>query len=521
MNKIIQTHYFEGFTIKFQIISIIMHASIMADFQDFHESLNGDDSQAQGYDKAASLTENTFIDDAGDDSSGPPQAKYKVLEKVFARDADGLLYQAVIRRALYGPIYHKQVHVAMANSAEEVSDEKDTLESWQYFVHFLKWSVAWDRWLPESKVLPMSEETIRYAEKLAEEHKALRAALTRKTPGKKAFQNLDTATFLPEWRKTLYRIDQQFMMNGTPATSSTIAAPQEVAPKPATQSNHQWTKTTIQGEIALRTKGLISKKFEPPSNVIVLPFTLKKVLVEGWEIINQCGMVAKIPANVSVREVLGQYLASKGVGSSSHSIEDAKTKNEDTGTIDPSLSGSSELLANKLEVSNLPPAGRIEAKTTPCNDNATPGDGDDEKKQLLETEWKNLSEGIIQLFEEAIPKRLLYENELYQLQAIDSQQDTSHQTYADIYGCEHLLRLLVRLPALLAETMTEDESRSIIAKLNDFVRYMYKNQTVLFQQTYRKLSDLEQELQQKEQTRKTRKRKVVHEETQASNNIVH
>ncbi|GAX20065.1 hypothetical protein FisN_1Lh453 [Fistulifera solaris] len=491
----------------------------MADFQDVQESSNGDDPRAQGYDKPASLTENTFIDDDGDNSSGPPQAKYQVLEKVFARDTDGLLYQTVIRRALYGPIYHKQVHVAMSNSAREVSDEKDSSESWQYFVHFLKWNVAWDRWIPESKILPMSEETARYAEKLAEEHKALRAALTRKTPGRKAFQNLDTATFLAEWRKTLDRIDQQFMMNGSPATSSTIAAPQEVAPKPATSSNHQWTKSAVQAEIAFRTKGLISKKFEPPSNVIFLPFTLKKILVEGWEIINQCGMVAKIPANVSVREVLGQYLASKGIGSSSHLINDAKAKNEDASTIDPLLSGSCHNLADEFEASNLPPSGSKEAEITPCGDNATPGDKDDEKNLLMETEWNNLSEGIIQLFEEALPKRLLYENELYQLQAIDSQQDTSNQTYADIYGCEHLLRLLVRLPALLADTMTEDESRSIIAKLNDFVRYMYKNQTVLFQQTYRKLSDLEQELQQKEQARRTRKRKF--DRTQASNNFVH
>ncbi|GAX14258.1 hypothetical protein FisN_1Hh453 [Fistulifera solaris] len=493
----------------------------MEDFQDVQASSNGDDPQAQGHDEPTSFTENTFIDDDGDDSTGPPQAKYKVLEKVFARDTDGLLYQAVVRRALYGPIFHKQVHVAMTNSTGEVSDENDSSESWQYFVHFLKWNVAWDRWIPESKILPMSEDTIRYAEKLADEHKALRAALTRKTPGKKAFQNLDTATFLTEWRKTLDRIDQQFMMNGIAATSATTAASQEVAPKPATSSNPQWTKSAVQAEIAIRTKGLISKKFEPPSNLIVLPFTLKKVLVEGWEIINQCGMVAKIPASVSVREVLGQYLASKGIGSSSHSIEDAKVKTEDASTVDPLVTDSRENLANELEPSNFPPSGSKEAEPTLGNDNVTPAEGDDEKKLSIETEWTNLSEGLIQLFEEALPTRLLYENELYQLQAIDSQQDTSsHQTYADIYGCEHLLRLLVRLPALLAETMTEVESRSIIAKLNDFVRYMYKNQTVLFQQTYRKLSDLEQELQQKEQARKTRKRKM-NEETQASNNSVH
>lgn len=503
-------------------------AAIADESQDVHLSWNADNLkglQREGLANEATGSESTSMDD-GDESFGPPQAKFKVLDKVYARDTDGILYQAVIRRALYGPIYHQQVQVAMVKSAEEVSEvfsREDNKDSWQYFVHFLKWNVAWDRWVPEFKVLPLSDETRKYAETLAEEHKRLRAALTRKTPGKKAFQNLDTAAFLSEWRKALDRIDQQFLMKTIPPTMS---PPEEAPTKPPQTA--QWSKAAVQAEIALRSKGLISKKFEPPSNVIFLPFTLKKVLVEGWEIINQCGMVAKIPADVSVREVLAQYLTSKGISPPSHSAKQGSLikpelgvegvnihSNQAAAKTEPSLSGCLDTSVDEVQGSPSIAKNKDSDDATSFF-NSTPNDGDIAKKKMQDEEWNNMSAGIIQLFEEALPKRLLYKDELFQLQVLDSQQETSQQSYADIYGCEHLLRLLVSLPSLMADTMTEDESRPIIAKLNDFVRYMYKNQTILFQQTYRKLSDLELEVREKEQTRKAQKRKRPEEESLVS-----
>ena len=508
-----------------------METSNTADgLQDIDHSWNSDNLKDQEREKLVNEAAETASMDDGDDNSGPPPAKYKVLDKVYARDADGLLYQAVIRRALYGPIYHQQVQVAMSKSVGEVSEvssEQDSKDSWQYFVHFLNWKVAWDRWVSERKILPILEETKRYAETLAEEHKNVREALTRKTPGKKAYQNLDTTAFLSEWPKALERINQQFLMKTTPSTLSPPQKVTSVAPQAA-----QWNKKRIQAEIALRSKGLISKKFEPPSNVIILPFTLKKVLVEGWEIINQCGMVAKIPAGVSVRQALAQYLASKGIIPPSHSatqggVRKPKSLDEDAETdsaqaaakTDPSFSDGLNTSSDEVQTSPSRAEDKEpeDATTVPAsNDNSVPSDGDMDKKNLQDEEWNSLSDGIIQLFEEALPKRLLYRDEMFQLQVIDSQQDTSQQSYADIYGCEHLLRLLVSLPSLMAETMTEDESRPIIAKLNDFVRYMYKNQTLLFQQSYRKLSDLEQEVQEKEQSRKAQKRKRMEGEKQTS-----
>lgn len=64
--------------------------------------------------------------------------------------------------------------------------------------------------------------------------------------------------------------------------------------------------------------------------------------------------------------------------------------------------------------------------------------------------------------------------------------------YSELYGCEHLLRLFIRLPALLSDSIPEEAiKRPLIAKVNDFVRFVHKNQGIILTQTYRKLNELE------------------------------
>merc|ERR1711862_433435 len=53
-----------------------------------------------------------------------------------------------------------------------------------------------------------------------------------------------------------------------------------------------------------------------------------------------------------------------------------------------------------------------------------------------------------------------------------------------IYSCEYLLRLLVKLPALIKE-----ECKPFCLKMSDLVRYLNKNQFAFFQQVYNKNDD--------------------------------
>lgn len=53
-------------------------------------------------------------------------------------------------------------------------------------------------------------------------------------------------------------------------------------------------------------------------------------------------------------------------------------------------------------------------------------------------------------------------------------QDLSSTTnLCDVYGCEHLLRLFVKLPLFLASTTIDPKQRSVfLAKIGDFLKWL-------------------------------------------------
>jgi hypothetical protein len=128
-----------------------------------------------------------------------------------------------------------------------------------------------------------------------------------------------------------------------------------------------------------------------------------------------------------------------------------------------------------------------------------------------EQEWRDMADGIAMLFDESLESRLLYREELPQLHTIYSIQEYRVLPFSELYGCEHLLRLFIRLPEMLAGNVPDDEGRVIMAKVNDFIRFIHKNQTSLLTQTHRKLTELEKGEQQREE----RKRKETHNDDKA------
>ena len=66
-------------------------------------------------------------------------------------------------------------------------------------------------------------------------------------------------------------------------------------------------------------------------------------------------------------------------------------------------------------------------------------------------------EGLQQLLESALPVCLLYPQEQPQYQHLLETQQTQKSSLAQVYGCEYLLRLLVRLPYLLAAQSSQSQ----------------------------------------------------------------
>lgn len=150
--------------------------------------------------------------------------------------------------------------------------------------------------------------------------------------------------------------------------------------------------------------------------------------------------------------------------------------------------------------------------TVPSNEESQQQKFETEKSEVnnRDDEWREMTSGIAILFDEAIhARRLLYPGgEVYQKQALDADELHSQAPYSELYGCEHLLRLLIRVPELLVEGVPEERNRRpILAKINDFVRYLHKNHEMFLTQSFRRLNNAEIQFQQKHLKLLDRKRK--------------
>lgn len=113
--------------------------------------------------------------------------------------------------------------------------------------------------------------------------------------------------------------------------------------------------------------------------------------------------------------------------------------------------------------------------------------------------FQELMEGIRMYFDKALPLILLYRQEREQydrlLKAHTQTQQGEKETStistpfrpSDVYGAEHLLRLFVRLPHLLAQTaMSATEVTQVQGKLGEFLKYLQKQHGEFFLTSYRR-----------------------------------
>ena len=150
-----------------------------------------------------------------------------------------------------------------------------------------------------------------------------------------------------------------------------------------------------------------------------------------------------------------------------------------------------------------------------------------------------MADGIALYFDQALTNRLLYPSEISQYIVLEETllDDDSPLEKVDIYGCEHLLRLISIMPRILDQqyqdmkkakmeqknSTSADKSNTeeggdedddfakvgsvILAKLQDLARFLQKNQSTLFCSRYRKKTDEELKTERKIQKRQERRLK--------------
>jgi len=93
-----------------------------------------------------------------------------------------------------------------------------------------------------------------------------------------------------------------------------------------------------------------------------------------------------------------------------------------------------------------------------------------------------ICDGLRVYFDRALYPTLLYRYELPQFEDI---KQTDPSSLCDVYGAEHLLRLLVKLPSLFTETTMSDVQVGIVQKcISDFIRFFHKKQAEFFAGPY-------------------------------------
>ncbi|KAJ3300362.1 Esa1p-associated factor [Borealophlyctis nickersoniae] len=109
------------------------------------------------------------------------------------------------------------------------------------------------------------------------------------------------------------------------------------------------------------------------------------------------------------------------------------------------------------------------------------------EKAGLEDTVNEVVDGLILYFDKALGNILLYRFERQQYVKIKN--ENPDKKMSDIYGAEHLLRLFVQLPTLIAHTNMDQDAVNILKDyFVQFLQYLEKNQKQLFLAEYENAS---------------------------------
>ncbi|KAL3822874.1 hypothetical protein ACHAXA_006238 [Cyclostephanos tholiformis] len=463
-----------------------------------------------------------------------------------------------------GESYEKQ----SAGENGEDNDEEDDEDArrwdprrncWHYYIHYMGWAVKWDRWVQEEYLYEDSAFTVSLSKLLSGEYNKVKP----KRRGQK-MSLLQLATWMKNSNEleAKHRMGEKELKSGgceeekcddSKVTASEISDTVEADDKSGKNDEPMYCKTCantgkliedekrrikkqtidtdtviedarneqarqvttamLRKQAQLHGSGLQMKQKKILSDQLTLPFHLKKILVEEWEVITQCNMVHTLPSKISVRVALDRYLESK--------LEPLRMERE------KEIAGRRVDAGDETPIQVDKPVGSY-GKDAIKDGEQSPG-----------KEWIDMVEGIALFFDQALPVNLLFAEERCQYALLRTQilaqrrssvastgcgdaiktmkkenEDAEHSSapsseptaavpssgdgksppnnilperMSEIYGCEHLLRLLVRLPGVVAmsPTMTAMETRRIFSHVGDLVRYLQKNQS-LFQSSFRK-----------------------------------
>ncbi|KAL7527439.1 hypothetical protein ACHAXR_001960, partial [Thalassiosira sp. AJA248-18] len=468
--------------------------------------------------------------------------------------------------------------------------------SWHYYVHYMGWAVRWDRWVEERWVYDDSASSVALAKTLMSEYNKIkpkkrgqkmsirqvekwmkrmveieddhRSSLNGRggnvndegnsgSQDGKVFEPVNPIDkkeeesgeimnehFNDDTKKADTTMGDPLKSKGSesedkPVKMLTVETTQKQAERRENKSVKRLTVDTLQKQAELRENGLQTNRKKSISDRLLLPFNLKKVLVEEWEVITQCDMIHHLPSRVTVRDALNQYLESKLVplrqkmdnekSKSGKNIEKSNGKNKcselgkewinmvegialffDQALPVHLLFGEERRQYNCLRRQILAQRRSSSASTGAASKAIKSKEGPSaepkiERRDSLQSATTDSSSAAMELStvstKETKPQSNERPDSAQSATSADSGTNIAESTTAkspppdllpermsEIYGCEYLLRLFVRLPGVVAEApvISQSQSRQIFSKLGDLVRYLQKHQGQLFCSSFRR-----------------------------------
>ncbi|TFJ81399.1 hypothetical protein NSK_007360 [Nannochloropsis salina CCMP1776] len=274
----------------------------------------------------------------------------------------------------------------------------------QYFIHYQGWKSKWDRWVGAEDLLPKDEHSLKLQAQLRQAAKRRPGPVAEKEDGREGG-----------------------FKRGKGEGGEDVSRPADPDLEPAPEKNSD------------------------PQVKLAMPFTLKKQLVDDWELVTRPPHhLVPLPRSPSAAAVLSSFLAHK----------------KEQGT------------ASTVQLARL----------------------------------EEMLHGLREYFDKALPLILLYRHEREQYASLfpaappsSACRPTSTEPAlgsssgaaprpSDVYGAEHLLRLFVRLPRLLAlAPLAPAEMTQVQAKLGELLKFLQKQHGEIFLTSYMKKEEEKEE----------------------------